>query len=635
MTEFRQIPDAVYGEAGRTIRAVSGTGPRPEVEAITGFEAMVAGTAIALERGAPHALYDSRATTADEWLREGSDPWRKLHAATARVIDLHRTREVLFDGPEAVMTHMAADVLNQADAQRKATALRFNDKPFDDALTPEQLEDVRYARNHPDWADDIRAQSHGGYSALPTLAQRVVAERLETGSNLPDGFREHMAPALAVVSRDLNDLPYRNREVDERIADFSEGEDGRPGRPLFAAATSETLRRVDELRAGDRPHGNVETGIVAHMIVNGGPEAHDGVASAAYARALVEQDGRSITAPQVAVRLEAERIAVNNARTRFYEDIDTAQGVPEHIDQIAFERRFEIMAPEAQVGLFQELEYGDNVPALKAMRLGQMALAVESGSMEIGMAERGFTYENVTKEAADAYRLDGLYLPGDKVRMDDKVSVRDVDKDALRETLGTGPLEIAKTVIVGTEIDNGMGATSPAVRPQYEFVGHEGRYPAGQFQHERGDEHVYAMVAVVQDRMFLVPLDDKAEQHAPVVTGPAREIVATLVSGDKSRNDENIEIMRHEVGQEPVAGEFVFRPDAYGRKEGPVELVAVPWMSGVGAAEHEAGMKAIHAEIAKGAPEAGRQVDAPSALDPNAGARTAAFAASQAAHSRG
>lgn len=627
MTEYRQIPDEVYREAGEVIRGVSGTGPRPEVEPMTGFEAMVAGTAIALERGAPHALYDSRETHAADWLKEGSDPWRKLHAATARAIDLHRTKEVLFDGPESVMVHMSADVLNQADAGRKATALRFNDKPFDDALTPEQLDDVQHAREHPDRARSLNSEAWGNYAALDATRQRWTGDMLEKGENLPDDFRAHLAPAVAVIARDLNDLPYRNREVDERVADFSEGEDGRPGRPLFRAATSETLRRVDELRAGDRPHGNVEAGIVAHMLVNGGPEAHDGVASAAYARALVEQEGRSITAPQVAVRLEAERIAVNNARTRAYEDIDSAQGIPDHVDQIAFERRFEIMAPEAQVGLFRELEYAENVPALKAMRLGQMALAVEAGDMGIGMkTEREITYENVTREEAGAYRLDGLYLPGDKVRMDDKVNVRDVDKDALRLTLGDEPLEIARTVVVGVEQDNGMGGKSAAVRPQYEFVGHEGRFPAGQFQHERGDEHVYGMIAVVNDRMFLVPFDEKADFSDPKVAGAAREITSTLV-GDEGRNTENIEIMRHEIAQEPVSGEFVFRPDAYGRKEGPVELVAVPWMSGVGAQEHDLGMKAIRQAIDT------EDRAKPSGLTPNA--KQAAFAASQAAHSRG
>jgi hypothetical protein len=631
MTELRQIPDGVYGEAGEVIRAVSGKGPRPAVEAMVGFEAMVAGTVIALEKGAPHAMYESRATPAEEWLREGSDPWRKLHTATARAIDLHRTREVMFDGPEGVMVHIASDVLNQAQVQHKATALRFNDKPFDDRLTPEQLEDVRYARDHPRYADDINAEAHGLYSQLGKATQRSLADMMEKGENLPEGFREHLAPSVAVIARDLNDLPYRNREVDERLAEFSDKVETGEGRDLFKAARSEDLRRVDELRAGDAPIGNVEMGIVAHMMVHEQGVRQE-VTNAAYARALVEQEGRSITPPQVAVRLEAEVIAVGNARTRAMNEIDDVNGVPDHVDQIAFERKFDRIEPAVQIGLFQELEYGENVPALKAMKLGHTALAIENGELRMER-ERGFTYENTDAEATRDYRLDGLYLPGDKVRMDEKVNVRGVDKDALRETLGTEPLEIARTVIVGTEHDNGMGGTSPAVRPEYEFVGHKDRYPAGQFQHERGDEHVYGMIAVVDERMFLVPLDDKAEQNAPVVTGPAREIVATMVSSDEIRNNENIEIMRHEVGQVPVAGEFVFRPDAYGRKEGPVELVAVPWMSDVGSAEHEAGIKAIHAEIAKGAPEAAR--DLPSALDPLAGARTAAFAASQAAHSRG
>lgn len=749
MSEFRRLPDDIYREAGEVIRSVSGKGERSEVEVMPGFEAMVAGVAVALGKAAPNALYDTSTSNAEDWVNEGSSEWRHLHTAAAHAIDAYRSSANLVSGkPAEVMTYMASDVLTQTAAKRMEMAVKDVHPAFSKGLDENQVARVEEARMDRDEARSIHAESYGNYSDLARWRQDGISESLVSGGNLAPAMKEQIALIADMVQRDIHEVGPRVRRVDERLADFAEPENSKP---LFQPVS---VLEMDQVRGlidgGQKPHSRTDYAILAHVEVVGHV---DEVSNLARAQALADMEirrsdgGMEVQAHdvrEIAVRIEAHRLAMEDARKRAFDEIDWPSPMPDHIEELAWGKRTDRFAPETQVGLFQAVEHGDRVPGLLAMQLslrseemfeqglsaalGRDAREVagvapefaapriqpeegydvrisKEGGYEVGdlydkgfmirhedgnvllssiesrrpiafpigdledvmkhslenqagidnpdgvsmrtaghsvrfwepghineatvdgahledflhaaqliqkeialnpTTERVITYEGIDRSGEDERLLNNLYLPGDRVRIDEKINVSGVDRDALKEQLGSEPLEISKTVVRGEERENHMGGTNQVSIMQYEFKGHEGRFPAPSFQHERGDEHAYGMVAVVDQKLWLVPLDEKliaGQEDSARVTGPAREITATSETINPQENARRFESMKQMITEEgPSAGEFVFRPQAFGAKDGPVDLIAVPWMSGTSQSEKDAGFKAI-AEV--GQPRAG------------------------------
>lgn len=588
-----QVSDEINREAGDVIRAVSGKGPRLEVEPHPGFEAIVAGAAKALEKGAPHALYDSRSTPAERWLEDGTNEWRHFHSATALALNNARGKgEIVVSTTEEIMTHIVSDVLTQTGAKRMSMAVADRHPAFSRGLTEQQRDRVEDARDrsHPEERQGIRYESYGAYSQVSGTRQRDLATDFETGRALSTDMRSEIYAIAALIDKDRADLGPINRAADERVADFQE--DGKGA--LFNPVTSKHYDRVEELRGGARPESKVEAAVLTH-IQTVPDQGRESIANGARAQALADLDGAWISVPQMAQRIESHRMEVENARTRAYEDIEDPS-MPPHVEQMAYFRPSE-MDREVQAAFYSNIESRERVNPMMGMELAVLGKSNEDLLManvdELIRRDKLVTYENITETEAGHYALD-LHMPGDRVRFDDKVNIREVDKDAIALTLGLEPLEIRATIVEGTTHSNGMGGESPAVRPSYEFVGHEGRFPAGQFQHERGEDHVYAVVEMRDDRVWLVPMDPKTDpdREPAVAVGAAREITASLV-GDSPA----LEGFKDELKDGPVSGEFVIRPEAYGRTEGPVELVVVPWMSKAWDSEAQVASKVVDAQM--------------------------------------
>lgn len=616
MAEFRQLPDEVYREAGEVVRAVSGSGPRPEVEVMPGFESMVAGAIVVLGRAAPHALYDSRPSLAEDWVREGSNEWRALHTATAHAIDGFRRHEGIESSrPAEVMTHIVSDVLTQTSARRMEMAVKDSNPAFSKALDQSQLSRVESAREDNDEARSIHAESYGNYSDLSRWRQEDLSRNLVAGSNLSAEMKAQIAAVASLIERQTYEIGPRVRLIDERLADFMEPENSRP---LFQSVTVLEHDRVVRLTSGEeKPHGKVDHAILAHSeIVGDSPASQLARAQAMADMEVRTPDGgvelKADTASEIAIRIEAHRLAIEGARKRAYDEIDWPNPLPSHVEQVAWGTSPHRFDPETQVGLFQAIENGDRVPGLVAMQLGLRAEEMLDQAIQTGIdhdrnvqvkeaglnsqPERVITYEGIDRSHDDADLINNLYRPGDRVRIDEKINVAGVDREALKEQLGSEPLEISKTVVRGEERENFMGGINQVSIMQYEFKGHEGRFPAPSFQHENGDEHAYGMVAVVDNRLWLVPLDENliSEGSDARVTGPAREIVATSETVDPQENARRFESMKQMLTEDgPSAGEFAYRPNAFGAKEGPIDLIAAPWMSGTSDSEREVGLKAI------------------------------------------
>ena len=613
MSQFRQIPDEVNKEAGDILRYVHKGGPRPEIEVLPGFEQIVAASALALEKAAPNLMYTSSATPAERWVEEGTNEWRMMHRSVARTIDMHRQGTELFEEPSDVMNHILSNVVMQSEARRMDTAIRLLDPAFEQGLTESQIDTVRYAKDDPDVAGQIRDEAMGAYERAPDYAQREISSSLLTGDRLSPALKAEVSAAYDIVTRELNDLGENNRYVTGRTGDFQDF-----GKPLFSEITPAQIADADRLaHAPDHVYSNLEIAVVAHERIH--PTTPGGIqdfeARVARARALADMDDRWEDPRRIAVVIEADRIEIEKAR-RVWGDIDGGTPVRDMLlaETLARGDEHHKLGTDEAIGLFQAIRGADEVPGLTAMRLSRAAVDVMAEDREHGKVkaavdlvrpeDRVISYENITEEQAKDYRLD-LYLPGDKVRFNDRVNIRDVDKDSIALTLGTEPLVVARTIVEGTTMEDGMGGVGKAVRPQYEFIGHDGRFPAGQFQHERGDEHVYGVVTMKDEKLWLVPLNPSHEidrdtgraTDAPrEVVGAAREIVA-MENGEEG-GPRQLKDFADQIRDEPAAGEFVFRPDAYGRVDGPVELVAVPWMSRADDAELKAADRAVVLELA-------------------------------------
>lgn len=613
MGVFNEISDKTYGLAGELIRSVEGKGDRPEVEIFPGFEAMIAGTAVAMEKHAPHALYSSHESTADRWVKQGTNEWRHMHTAVARVMDMHANAQ--FDmrpKPEDVMSFMAADLIHQTSFARVDTAIRLKDPAFREDLTSEQNEMAERGLHDKAYASDISRKRIGLYHNLPTYEQREIGETLLKGDNLPEGMSGTLKEMSKRIQAEIWDVGHRARDIDARIADFHEF-----AKPLFRPVTDEHIDRADRLARGvDLPVGPVEIGIVAHARTIGHLE--NAVARNARGQALADYQVKDPGGPEihlaaysdhVATRIEAHRLAVEDAREYALDHVADEATPPDHVVQIAWERDLSRIG-ETAIGLYQAVESGDRVPGLVAAQMGEMGDMIERspyGDIEKG---RSISYEGIDRSDQDAEFKADYYLPGDKVRLNENVQVSGVDREDLKERLGLSsepdastadPLLISKTVVRGVERENILGNMEQRSFVEYEFEGQSGRFPAHSFQNERGDEHVYGVVAVEQDKMWLIPFDPNLDPmaEAPRMLGEPREIVKSLISADPVVNADNLAIMKHDVGQDAVSGEFVFRPQSFGDKSGPIDLVSAPWMSSAYANEREMATKAISEHIAK------------------------------------
>jgi hypothetical protein len=194
------------------------------------------------------------------------------------------------------------------------------------------------------------------------------------------------------------------------------------------------------------------------------------------------------------------------------------------------------------------------------------------------MADSPITYEgDDTRDHDERFRR--LYaMPGDRLRVDPKARVEGTDGATVAETTGSEPLTVSKTVMTG---EQGM------VRPEYEFEGVKGRFNARFFQHELGEQGMYAVLAMRDSEMWAVPVDiqyaKEGDARGDVVTlqGPAREIVGFAGKMTDEIHPDGVEGMRKELGEGAFTGEiYVRNATSFEDKAGPVNIVAMPMSYG-------------------------------------------------------
>lgn len=391
MSGFREIGENAFLGARRVVDAVSGRGPRPDIEVMPGFEGMVAGAAIALEKGAPHLVSDDPALSTSRMFDERTPEHRMLVRAVARAIDIHENGPQRLDEPGAVMTHIASDMWTQGRGSRMALSVSNADPAYSEGLTDTESNVVRYARESMAVRLDVASQASGEYEMMDTQSQREMRRDLLSGEMLPAGVAQSISASAAVVSRDVEHVS-RNADLMSRLGDLQDF-----GMPVFHQPRPEHFQRAEALASGlVLPVGEVDKAIVAHAALSerqGFDDLGTGFRTAphergridrvdAYSRALADFADRGASADRIAVRIEADLVAVVDARRTMILDGGRDE-MPEGTANVAHRQRYSELPVERQASLFAELERGDRVPALATVRLGHAVGEVERGELSL------------------------------------------------------------------------------------------------------------------------------------------------------------------------------------------------------------------------------------------------------------
>ena len=383
MAVFSELSYAAEREASAVIAAVAGRGPRPEVEVMPGFEAMVAGAAVALEKGAPHLVADNSRLSTERLLNEATPEGRMMHRAVARAIDIHRDGPDRLDDAGGVMTHVAADVHVQGRASRMELAVSHSHATFQEGLTATEAGVVRYARESMAVRHDVTAQAEGRYERLVEQSQREMRRDLIAGEVLPLESRQSIARSREVVERSVEHAS-RTSDMIDRLGDLHDF-----GKPVFATPRAEHVERAQALASGrTQPVGEVDRAIVAHSTASRAQSFDDlgsGMATSAndrgevdrmdaYSRALADFAGRNPTAAQAALRIEGDLHEVLEARRDM-----KGPDATEVVANVAHRQRYAELPVETQAELYSRLETGERVPAMAVVRLGQAVQDVERG----------------------------------------------------------------------------------------------------------------------------------------------------------------------------------------------------------------------------------------------------------------
>lgn len=419
MVEFREIPDSAFRDATEVIRAISGRGPRPEVEVMPGFEGMVAGAAIAMEKGAPHLIADHSSLSTQRMFDETTPEHRMLHRSVARAIDVHRQQPWHFEEPNDVMNHVAADMWTQGRGSRMDLAVSNSHASFSEGLSTTERSVVGYARQDDLVRKDVSAQASGEYERLDDYSRKEMARDLISGEVLPREVKESISQSYEVVSRNVEHVS-RNADLMDRLGDLHDF-----GTPVFKTPLPEHFQRAEALASGlTQPVGEVDKAIVAHAAL-ADRQAFDDLGSGfstsvndraridrvdAYSRALSDFSDRHAPASQVAVRIEADLLAVTGARRDMIADGGRDE-MPEGLANIAHRQRYAELPAERQASLYAEMESGERVPAMAVVRLGHAAAAVDRGELSIGrgrIEQDPISRPNPGLAAAMAARANGM-----------------------------------------------------------------------------------------------------------------------------------------------------------------------------------------------------------------------------------
>ena len=165
---------------------------------------LIAAAALTLEKGAPHALYQSRETPAERYLLQGTREWRFLQGATAHYLAEKQGGNEAMQNPQSGLEFILNDARLRMTAARVSSAIE--DSYLRETLTP--LEDAVYlnAKDNKEMTAALERVRVGDYTALTETMQKEFHENLTApvqGNELRTAMIEQLGN---VVTSEHNDL---------------------------------------------------------------------------------------------------------------------------------------------------------------------------------------------------------------------------------------------------------------------------------------------------------------------------------------------------------------------------------------------------------------------------------------------
>jgi len=373
--------------AGAIINSASGREHAPRVDYPPFIEEAVAGAAMALEKGHPHALRLAHKSTAEEWLDPNSMEGRHFHRAVARVLGGYEPGALVNMSPKGIMEHIVTDTVNTTLANRMELAVMQHHPVMVEEMTPQQVQNVEIARLNPQYAAQIQNESRGAYEGVSHARKVALIDVFHTMENVSDVAKAQIDLAAKDIEEMRVGAAERGSYVNDRLADFKEA-----GVPLFREGRPLEDRLVDanwrtqelERGAGAGPMNEVEAGVAAHILVAGpqnlsmnDPLMHDARVNVMANMSMLEEGASALRDPAltsphaVAMRVEGMSRLMREADDygySFTRAVDDDEGKALDMQCLAHGEPSS-MSPEAQVRVFETLHSGDRVPALTAMRL--------------------------------------------------------------------------------------------------------------------------------------------------------------------------------------------------------------------------------------------------------------------------
>ena len=189
---------------------------------------IIAAAATVLERGAPNLIFDSYDTKANDYLRQGSKPWRMLHNSLAYemnqdIIDPDRS-----PSNETQIAGIVHGVMLQGKANRICLAL--NNSDMISRLTPDQGYLFADAVNDDSLAKDLKLISYASFADVSPANQSLISHGI-----MADGLAPEMRQHIAGVMAPLGNLT--ERMADDRFKSVND--------QGFSPVSQESLNRRD------------------------------------------------------------------------------------------------------------------------------------------------------------------------------------------------------------------------------------------------------------------------------------------------------------------------------------------------------------------------------------------------------
>lgn len=225
---FRTIDDDLYGKAGQAIRAARNTDAAyPEHD---NAELVASAAALALERGAPKLIAFSYETTAEDYLKQGSIPWRSMHSAVARFIDTDLNEsEALSERSDSVKM-VVSQVLQQVSAKKVVEVAEIRD--FEEFANPQHIELAKMCRSDVSFMKDMRSVAVGFFDRVSDEMAPLLKEALD--APIPGKLGQE----VALLTRAVDGIVHREEKLTER----SHHADGALGK--FTPLSGESLDKV-------------------------------------------------------------------------------------------------------------------------------------------------------------------------------------------------------------------------------------------------------------------------------------------------------------------------------------------------------------------------------------------------------